>query len=230
MLKETSKPGSKVNKTKSLFIDKIWRIEAKFKNFINLATPLTNLKHTHVRPIKVKRRHNSGKTKEAFSSLGLSIKHPYGVLCIWNFSIAFVVFFFLFEDDLFYSAAAQEYVCFWKKFHTMSLSTSGHYYQRFSLSPVTILTFNSEKIKCIAVFFCTETIAVLPVKEELGGPWIFLIHVFKVNRKPFHFLKTNFLRIGKDFVGNKLLLRRPQLHIVSFVSKLHVPNTVPIDW
>lgn len=95
MLKETSKPGSKVNKTKSLFIDKIWRIEAKFKNFINLATPLTNLKHTHVRPIKVKRRHNSGKTKEAFSSLGLSIKHPYGVLYIWNFSIAFVVFLFL---------------------------------------------------------------------------------------------------------------------------------------
>ena len=89
MLKETSKPGSKVNKTKSLFIDKIWRIEAKFKNFINLATPLTNLKHTHVRPIKVKRRHNSGKTKEAFSSLGLSIKHPYGELYIWNFSIVF---------------------------------------------------------------------------------------------------------------------------------------------
>ena len=42
--------------------------------FINLATPLTNLKHSHVRPIKKNRRHNSGKAKEAFSSLGLSIK------------------------------------------------------------------------------------------------------------------------------------------------------------
>ena len=82
VLKNTSKTENKVNKTKSLFIDTILRIEAKFKNFINLATPLTSLKHTHVRPIKMNRRHYSGKTKEAFSSLGLSIKHPYGDIYI----------------------------------------------------------------------------------------------------------------------------------------------------
>lgn len=95
VFKEILKLGSKVNKIKSLFIDKIWRIEVKFKNFINLVIFLINLKYIYVWLIKVKCRYNFGKIKEVFSFFGLFIKYFYGVLYIWNFFIVFVVFLFL---------------------------------------------------------------------------------------------------------------------------------------